>query len=127
MLQKGDKVNWEECLHGHGHGFFFYRYRCRQEPRLQRKVTYRKRDKTSEIVFEVDGTPCRDLDDALERLKTPPVLTPAEQAVYLQIGDEFADRPPGDGELLIMYRLADKGMIEHGERGQVRRRKQEGG
>lgn len=106
-----------------GRVFFGYGYRAIGEPRLKMvRRWYRQGERRgqTEDHFFVDGAQVGSYAAALEALKVPIAFTAEEIAALRLIGDEPADlRKVVDFN--IRYTLAEKGAIEWGPPGQLRR------
>jgi len=116
---------------GYGH-----MYRAEQWPRLVALDRYwptgNEAGERTRRYWLVDGQVVADLDEALERLNVPPVLTPEEAELLplapadwtpiRELRERLADRLPLDrpSELFRVLRsLTDKGMVEI-QRGRLR-------
>ena len=115
---------------------FGYMYRAEQWPRLVALDRHwpngNEAGEKTVRYWLVDGQVVADLDEALERLNIPPILTPEEAEILplapaewtpvRQVRESLADRLPLD-EPRALFRLlrslTDKGMIEI-YRGQIR-------
>lgn len=105
-----------------GKEFFGYVLVCNEHPRLQRVDKCYRATKKTVIQYQIDGQDVADLDEAAERLNSPPILTDQMRADLRAIGPEF-----GDHRKTIEYdrlkALECRGLIEWGERGKCRVRK----
>ncbi|CAB4953358.1 unannotated protein [freshwater metagenome] len=86
--------------HGDAKDWFSVLYQHTTIPRLQAMDKFPRRGRTvpSERVWSVDGLPCASLDEAVERLNIPAVLTDEER--------EVLDRVPVEWTLLVPFRKA---------------------
>lgn len=95
-----------------GAEFFGYGYAAIGEPRLKMiRRWYRQGVKrgVSDDRFFVDGQQVKDYAEAVEKLKTPPVLTGGERSMLALFGDEPIKRPVGDIEAI--FNLRAKGFV----------------
>lgn len=108
--------------HLNGGGVFFgWVWACIEHPRLQRMdKCYRRAARPVEITYMVDGAPVASLDEAAERLNSPPTLSDELAAALCWIGPDFADHRKTVGYELLRA-LTDRGFLEWGERGMCRR------
>lgn len=112
-----------ETGHFHGTGIFGYTHQCVEQPRLQRRDTYRRKDRSVETVWLVDGAPVADLDAAPTLLDQPPTLTADERAALEVVPTHFAPvrqvRELLRAILLdaveLMMKLNDKGALEYSQ------------
>jgi len=102
-----------------GREFFGYVLVCNENPRLQRVDKCYRATKTTVIQYRVDGEDVADLDEAAVKLSVPPVLTDEMRADLMAIGHEFGDHRKTIDYMRLMA-LADRGLIEWGERGKCR-------
>lgn len=101
-----------EYMHLNGGGKFFgYGYRGIEYPRLARLIKYWKKDRSTTIEWFVDGNPIAKLEDAVDLLNKPPVLSEAELAELRKVTMEYADLRKVLSPEALFY-LPAKGVIE---------------
>lgn len=98
-----------------GRAWFGYEYQCLEQPRLRRLDRYTRANRSVASTWLVDGVDCESLDDALERLKTPPVIGEDELALLQLLSPEFLSKADLDA-LDLDWRnrrdsLSKKGLI----------------
>lgn len=114
------KCTMRKTVHLNGGAEFFgYVLVCNEHPRLQRIDKYYRKTKKTEIQYQVDGENVASLDEAAERVSSPPVITDEMRADMATIGHEF-----GDHRKSIDYgrlkKLENCGLLEWAERGKCR-------
>lgn len=89
-----DAKGWKmrETLHGHGKGFFLYEYGVIDHMRLRRRDRYTRKDRSVTSTWLVDGQDCKDLEDALAKMATPPSFDESELLVLRLIAKMVEER-----------------------------------
>lgn len=106
-----------ESCHFTGNGFFGYEHRVVEYPRMKRRDTYNKIDKSVASTWFVDGIEVGTIDEAIAAVNAPPVLSPEEAEAFAKVPDEFAPFRPVHKEIGydLIHRLTEKGAIEMGK------------
>lgn len=96
-----------------GKDWFGYVYQCVEHPRLSRKDTYTRKEKSVQSVWHVDGSECSDIDAALAALALPVVLTDEERAALVRWRDDFDTAWRSRvANYAMMRALSDKGLLD---------------
>lgn len=134
MITKEDIGKFEYAAHYNARPDFGHGYRCIKYPRLYIIDWGRKKTRTMEREWQVDGEKVADLDAAIAALNVPAVLTADEQALLDRIPAEFVNLRKLEKELsgttghvtpelaveehrvhLLIYCLNNKGALEYGK------------
>lgn len=115
---------------GHYNGgseWFGYSWQVVELPRLSRFDRYERGTRTVVSTWRCDGDDCLSLDEAFERMATPPRLTNEETRVLAAVASEFMSKVDlraalGNEALphFTLMTLRDKGQVEWQD-GRVRR------
>lgn len=84
------KCQMQQAAHLNGGADWFgYIYRCVQHPRLTRRDTYTRKDKSVKSEWHVDMQPVADLAEAATKLSVPYPVTPAQVELLKLVPIEF--------------------------------------
>lgn len=134
MITKEDLGDFEYAAHYNARPDFGHGHRCIKYPRLSLIDWGRKKTRTMEREWYVDGQKVSDLDAAIAALNVHPVLTEDEWSLLDRIPTEFVNLRKLEAELsgttghvtpklaveehrvfLLMHMLKNKGMLEYGK------------
>jgi hypothetical protein len=113
-ITRADVKGWtmrETAHYNGGKEWFGYGHQCIENPRLYRLDRYTRKDRSVTSTWSVDGEDCADLDEAIERLNSDPVVTADEIAALKLLTTEF--QPLRDVRAGDAYKALPQGTLSH--------------